>query len=213
MLERLRLDYPASNLADLGARMQAACGLHVSRMTLSTELRALGYRQRRPKPFSTRSSVSSQEPASGTSTGPSRSRYTARDRERPAPRPGERKPYPSDLSGAEWAILEPLIPPARPGGHPRTVNMREIMNAIFYLARTGCQWRQLPHDLPPWRTVHDYYRRWRLTGDWERINRLLRERSRLRAGRKATPSAAVIDSQSAKTTEKGGLTVMMRESM
>lgn len=121
-----------------------------------------------------------------------------------------RKPYPSDLSDAEWEILEPRIPPAKPGGHPRTVNIREVLNAIFFLVRTGCQWRQLPHDFPPWPTVHDYYRRWRLTGDWEKLNAALREEVRTRSGHEATPSAVIIDSQSAKTTEKGGRMDMMR---
>jgi putative transposase len=121
-----------------------------------------------------------------------------------------RKPYPSDLSDAEWALLEPLIPPAKFGGHPRTVDVREVLNALFYMARTSCQWRQLPHDFPPWPTVHDYYRRWRIDGVWEQINGALREKVRLRAGREATPSAAAMDAQSVKTTEKGGRMAMTR---
>lgn len=121
-----------------------------------------------------------------------------------------RKPYPTDLSDSAWAILGPLIPPPRPGGHPRTVDIREVLNAIFYQLRGGCPWRMLPHEFPPWQTVYDYYRRWRLTGDWERVNTVLRERVRTTAGREASPSAAIMDSQSAKTTEKGGLVVMMR---
>jgi putative transposase len=121
-----------------------------------------------------------------------------------------RKPYPSDLSDAEWALLEPLIPPAGTGGRRRTVDVREVLDALFYMARTGCQWRQLPHDFPPWPTVHDYYRHWRLEGVWERLNAMLHEEVRLREGRRASPSAAAIDAQSVKTTEKGGTMAMMR---
>jgi putative transposase len=120
----------------------------------------------------------------------------------------EREPYPTDLSDAQWQRLARLIPAARPGGRPRSVDMREILNAICYHVRGGAAWRMLPHDLPPWGTVHYYYRRLRLDGTWLQINAVLRDQVRLAAGREAEPSAAIIDSQSVKTTEKGGSAAM-----
>ena len=121
----------------------------------------------------------------------------------------EKKRYPSDLTNSEWEILELLLPPPKPRGRPRTVNLREVMNAICYVLRGGIPWRFLPKEFPPWQTVYHYFRLWRMDGTWEMLNTRLRKQVRRQSGREASPSAGVVDSQSAKTTERGDLADMM----
>lgn len=115
-----------------------------------------------------------------------------------------RKAYPSDLTDEQWAILEPLLPPAKPGGRPRSVDLREVLNTLFYQARTGCQWDFLPHDLLPKSTVRDYFDAWQADGTWQQLVDALRQQTRTEHGRDENPRVAYIDSQSVKTTAMGG---------
>jgi putative transposase len=118
--------------------------------------------------------------------------------------------YDSDLTDAEWALVGPLLPPHPPWGNDPRIPKREILSAIFYVNKHGCAWRGLPHDLPKWQTVYGYFRLWTKTGVWERINAALRDAVRVAEGKVSEPTAAIIDSQSVKTTEKGGFMGTMR---
>jgi transposase len=115
-----------------------------------------------------------------------------------------RKSYPSDLSDLEWSIIKPLLPPVKNRGRKRETDLREIVNAILYLLNEGCKWRSLPHDFPHWSTVRTYFDRWKRKRVWYQLNNVLREKLRVKEGRNSKPSAASIDSQSVKTTEKKG---------
>jgi transposase len=112
--------------------------------------------------------------------------------------------YPSDLTDAEWALIAPFIPSAKRGGRKREVDEREIVNGIMYVLSTGCQWRAIPKDLPPRSTVHDYFSLWQWDGTLDRIHHALYVQCREQAGRDASPTVAIIDSQSVKSAEKGG---------
>jgi putative transposase len=120
-----------------------------------------------------------------------------------------RDAYPTDVTDDEWQVMEPLIPPAKSGGRPRGVDLREIINDIRYVLSAGCAWRLVPYDLPPWETLSASCRRWKEDGTWERINDTLRQRLRHRSGRHQEPCGAILDNQTVKTTELGGSRAMM----
>lgn len=187
--ERLRHQmaaYPAASMREHRWRWEQATGERIGKDAMASALRRHGYVQ--------------ASPAARHHSTP----HTERPRPALPPRsPAMRQPYPTDLTDAEWTMLEPLIPPAKTGGRPPR-DRREIIDAITYVLRSGCAWRLLPHDFPPWQTVYHYYRCWRIDGTWQQIHDQLREQVREQAGRAREPSAGSIDSQSVRTTEKGG---------
>ena len=118
--------------------------------------------------------------------------------------------YPTDLTDAQWEVLAPLLPPPKPGGRPRRVDLREVLNAILYIDRAGCQWRMLRREYPNWKTVYWYFTRWQDDGTWEHLTDALRRQVRQRLGREPEPSAAVLDSQSVRTTQRGAVAATTR---
>lgn len=116
-----------------------------------------------------------------------------------------RKPYPSDLADAEWAKLKPLLPGENRIGSPREVEIREVVNALLYVADNGIKWRAIPHDFPAWQTVYGYFRRWSQSGVWEQVNQVFVRKVRIDAGREEQPSLGLVDSQSVETAQKGDL--------
>lgn len=116
--------------------------------------------------------------------------------------------YSTDLTDEQWALIAPHLPPPRAGGRPRQTDLRDVVDAILYLLRTGCQWRLLPRDFPPWGTVWSYFRQWRIDGVWVRLHRALYRAARKKAGRHPDPTVVIMDSQSVKTTEKGAFAVL-----
>ena len=184
-----------AGVRQLANRLDEVCGVRISASTVSSELRRLGYTP-------TRKAIRAALPPDPDCPKVKR-RYSAPPRLNP-PAPNFRRAYPTDQTDAEWAIVGPLVPAPSPGGRPAHLSRRELVNAMFYVLRNGCTWRALPHDFPPCSTVYWYFRKWRDTGVWQRINDALREMVRVQAGRDPTPSAASLDSQSVKTTEKRG---------
>ena len=184
---------PAIALHVLAARVVAAGGPQTKRSALTRAIERLGLVRARP-------SKSDTVPGPvATSPRYRREAYI----ERPSESSGRRL-YPSDLSDAEWGLIAPLVPAAKPGGRPFLHDRREMIDAILYVLRSGCAWRMLPHDFPPWKSVYTTFRRWSLSGVFEHLNEQLRPKAREQAGRKPVATAWIIDSQSTKTTEKGG---------
>jgi transposase len=186
--------HPTATLAEHCRRWAEVTGQQLSITTMSRALARLGW-----KPVPRRTIPATRHPSKP---------HTEHPRVLP-PHPRSpamsfpRRPYPTDLTDAEWKLLAPLIPVAKTGGRPAR-DRRTIMDAVSYVLRAGCAWRLLPHDFPPWQTVYHYVRAWRLDGTWEQIHDALREHVREQAGRERLPTAGVLDSQSVKTTEKGG---------
>lgn len=191
ILRELRRADPTCSREVLAARLEERIGVRLDPGTIGRNLKKLGFSL---APVKSVGSITAR-PQSGRPGG-----Y----RHRPLPQVSERRGYPSDLTDAQWALFRQFVPEPKPGGRPVIHDRRDLANAIFYVTRTGCQWRALPHDFPPWSTVYQTFRQWRAAGVWQKANEALRASARRAAGRDESPSAAIIDSQVAKTTEKRG---------
>jgi transposase len=198
VLVRLLEARPQSSVEDVLPELERQTGKAPSIFTLRRYLRQLGYRRRRPVV------VPTERPTPDPTT-----RY--RDIHRRDPKDG----YPSDLTDQEWEMLAPLFDNAGKRGRPPKYERRQMLDGVFYVVRSGCAWRMLPTSFPPWQSVYSHFRRWAAAGLFEDMHDLLRSRWREREGRNADPSAGIVDSQSVKTTEKGGLgaTTAARRSM
>lgn len=193
LLRRLVDGEPQSTLVELQAKIVDATGKSPSTQTLLRYLHQMGLRRRRP--------VVSDRTA--TPTSPRKDGY--RDEHRPSPE----KDYPSSVTDAEWEVLRPIFERDAPRGRPVEHTRRDIFDAIFYVVRSGCSWRMLPREFPPWNLVYVTFRRWAAAGLFEQMHDELRRMWRKREGRTEEPSAGIVDSQSVKSTEKGGPGVLM----
>jgi transposase len=197
VLERLRQEDPSATRQQLAERLAEQTGVYVNPHTVGDRLKKLGYTyQRLP------SSARKPRPAEAT---PPTKRYRPSGAG-PAGYPTSyfRRAYPSDLTDSQWELIASVVPTGKPGGRPTAIQRRELVNAMLYVLHTGCPWRALPHDLPHWSTVYDYFQQWRDNGVWEKIVGELFQRARRQQGRCSAPSAAAMDAQSVPTTEKGG---------
>jgi len=195
-LRQLAVERPASPLRDILRELERRTGKRLGEGTARQCLRRLGFRRVRPV---------AEKDGRGSVKKDRETRYRPRHRRKPT-----RQSYPSDLTDPEWELLRPVFAPQSRPGRPPTYQRRRILDAIFYVVRGGIAWRMLPHDFPVWENVYAHFRRWSETGLFEKMHDLLRARWREREGRKPTATASIIDSQSVKTTEKGGLSVTMR---
>lgn len=200
VLERLRKADPGATLPTLADRLADETGVRVTPQTVGSWLRKQGVQYVRltrsaKRPPSERADASPKPVRRYSPSGVGAAGY---------PTSYCRRAYPSDLTDAQWALVEPLIPPAKAGGRHQAIPRRELVNAMLYLLRTGCPWRALPHDLPQWQTVYDYFRQWQRAGVWAELVATLHRQARTKAGRNPFPTAAAMDSQSVSTTEKGG---------
>lgn len=197
VLERLLQEDPSATRQQLAERLVEQTGVYVSPHTVGNHLKKLGFTYQR---------LTSHErkPQSAPATPPTK-RYRPSGAG-PAGYPTSyfRRAYPSDLTDAQWELIASLVPASKPGGRPAAIQRRELVNAMLYVLHTGCPWRALPHDLPHWSTVYDYFQQWRDAGVWDKIVAELFQRARRHQGRLPTPSAAAMDAQSVPTTEKGG---------